>query len=206
MLLDGAGMSGRRDATLIVVLVLIGTAASLLASAPPSAAHEHIQAGPYELTVGWREEPPLVGELNGLFLRVEYSTNGTPVEGAHQFLAAVLMTGSASLTAPLGPQFGQPGVYTFDVIPTRAGNYSVRLMGTLGTTSVDVVVALDNVRPASAVAFPAADPTASELQARLDTLQTLLILTIVVALIGLTVGAFSLSRLLKKARGPEIPP
>ncbi len=205
MLLDGAGMSGRRHATLILVLVLIGTAASLLASAPPSAAHEHVFVGEYELIVGWREEPAIAGSLNGLELGI---LNGTkaPVLGAETTIQAVLSSGTASVTKDLDPQFGRAGWYTFDVIPTRAGNYSVRLMGTLGTTSVDVVVALDNVRPTSAVAFPAADPTASELQARLDTLQTLLILTIVVALIGLTVGAFSLSRLLKKARGPEIPP
>lgn len=194
-----------RFVRVLIVTIAIGLAGFLSFASSPAAAHEHVTVGEYELTVGWRAEPAVAGSLNGLELGILNGT-GAPVLGAETTLQAVLASGTASVTKDLDPQFGRPGWYTFDVIPTRAGNYSVRLMGTLGTTSVDVVVALDKVRPASDVAFPAADPTASELQARLDTLQTLLVLTIVVALIGLTVGAFSLPRLLKKARGPEIPP
>jgi hypothetical protein len=191
-----------------MVLVSIGTAALLLASSPPSAAHEHLQVGPYELTVGWREEPPLVGELNGLFLRVEYSTNGTPVEGAHQSLTAVLMTGSASLTATLRPQFGQPGVYTFDVIPTREGSYSVRITGSLGGTPVDVNVQLQEVTARSAIEFPLQEPTASELQAALDRVNAentalraqfgavlaIAVAGAVIGTVGLAVGVFAWRR------------
>lgn len=194
-----------RFVRVLIVTIAIGFAGFLSLGSSPVAAHEHVVVGEYELIVGWREEPAITESLNGLHLEI---LNGTqaPVLGAEASLQAVLSSGTASVTKNLDPKFGLPGSYTFDVILTRAGNYSVRLIGTLGTTSVDVVVALEKVRPASEVAFPAADPTASELQARLDTLQTLLILAIVVALIGLTMGAFSLSRLLKKARGPEIPP
>lgn len=195
-----------------MVLVLIGTAASLLASAPPSAAHEHIQAGPYELTVGWREEPPLVGEFNGLFLGVEYSTNGTPVEGAHQFLAAVLVTGSASLMATLRPEFGQPGVYTFDVIPTREGSYYVRITGSLSGTSVDVNVRLEDVTARSAVEFPLQEPTASELEMAVDRVNTentalraqlwaalaVAVAGMVIGTVGLTFGVFALRRKYQK--------
>lgn len=191
------------------VRVLIGTLAIGLSgflslASSPVAAHEHVFVGEYELIIGWREEPAVAGALNGLDLGI---LNGTkaPVLGAETALQAVLSSGTASVTKDLDPAFGRAGWYTFDVIPTRAGNYSVRLVGMLGTTPVDVVVGLDSVRPASAVAFPVADPTPGELQARLDTIQTLLVLTIVVALIGLAMGAFSLSRLLKRARGPEIP-
>lgn len=189
----------------LIVAIAIGLVAFLPFASSPAAAHEHVTVGEYELTVGWRVEPVVAGSLNGLDLGI---VNGTqaPVLGAEASLQAVLSSGTASVMKELDPQFGRPGWYTFDVIPTRAGNYSVRLMGTLGTTSVDVVVALDNVRAASEVAFPVADPTASELQARLNTLQTLLVAAIVFALVGLAVGAFSLSRLLRKARGPEIPP
>jgi len=194
-----------RFVRVLTVTIAIGFVGFLSWASSPVAAHEHVFVGEYELIVGWRAEPAIAGSPNGLELGILNRTKA-PVLGAETTLQAVLSSGTASVRKDLDPQFGRAGWYTFDVIPTRAGNYSVRLMGTLGTTSVDVVVALDNVRPPSAVAFPAADPTASELQARLDTLQTLLILTIVVALIGLGVGAFSLSRLLKTARGPEIPP
>jgi hypothetical protein len=156
--------------------------------------------GPYELTVGWREEPPLVGELNALFLGVEYSTNGTPVEGAHQFLAAVLTSGPASLNATLRPQFGQPGVYTFDVIPTREGRYSVRITGSLYGTSVDVNVQLEDVTARSTVEFPVQEPTALELEIALDrvnaessTLRAQLGLALAVAVAGTVIGTVGLA-------------
>ena len=70
----------------------------------------------------------------------------------------------------LEPQFGRPGWYTFSVIPTREGDYSVRLVGTLNATAVDVVVNLDPVGPRSDIEFPIADPTPSELQGQIATL------------------------------------
>ncbi|HLE96489.1 MAG TPA: hypothetical protein VI997_03890 [Candidatus Thermoplasmatota archaeon] len=44
----------------------------LLAFLPTAAGHEHVEAGDgkYELTVGWRDEPPFAGIPNGLDLKV----------------------------------------------------------------------------------------------------------------------------------------
>lgn len=162
-------------------------------------AHEHVTVGGYELIVGWRGEPAVTGAVNGLDLGILNGT-GAPVLGAETNLTAVLSMGTASVPKDLDPQFGRPGWYTFDVIPTREGAYSVHLAGTLGTTAVNVDVALDDVGPASALASPVADPTASELQARLDTVQSILIVAIGLAVIGLAVGALGLASARRTSR------
>jgi hypothetical protein len=195
----------RPTTRLFVAATALGLATFLFTASAPVEAHTPVTVGEYQLLVGWREEPPISGSLNGLDLRILNGTSA-PVLNAEQTLTAVLASGTASVSKDLSPQFGRPGWYTFDVIPTRPGNYSVRLQGTLGNTSVgvtsvDVRVFLQDVSPASDLAFP--DP---DLQARLDTLQLLLVLALVVAIVGLAIGAVGLSRLPKRARAPETPP
>ncbi len=139
----------------------------------PSAAHDHVIVGEYELIVGWRAEPAIVGSLNGLDLGIEHHlANGSTewVVGVAGNLTVSLRTGSLSVPKALEPQFGLPGWYTFDVIPTREGAYSVRIVGALNTTAVDVVVDLDPVGPRSDVEWPVPDPTPSELQDQITTL------------------------------------
>src|SRR6266566_4731135 len=107
-------------------------------------------------------------------------------------ITATLSTGQASVRKALDPQAGRDGWYAFDLILTRVGTYSVRLNGTLGTQAVDVSVKLDDVIPASDLAFP----TSSDLEDRLNAanaviagLQTQLIVALVVGCVGVLVGA-----------------
>ncbi len=162
---------------------------------------EHRTVGEDEFTVGWRVEPATTGVLNGLDLGIErHFPNGTTVwvQGVQSNLAAALMTGSSSVAKALQPQFGRPGWYTFDVIPTQPGAYSVRIAGALGITPIDIVVNLDPVGLASDLEFPAPEPTPSDLQqgilqanAQLAALQAQLTLaTIVVAASVLLAVAF----------------
>ncbi len=148
----------------ILLLALVGLALCLSGLSPPVAAHEHVSVGEYEFVVGWREEPPVVGVLNGLDLGIRWLANGTPVDGVQDLLTATLTTGSASMISSLEPQFGRPGWYTFDVIPTREGSYTVRIQGSLEGTAVDVTVELETVMARSDVEFPVSDPTAPELE------------------------------------------
>jgi hypothetical protein len=143
----------------------------LLAIPAPVAAHEHMTVGEYEFIVGWRSEPPLVGDSNGIDLGIEHDLgNGTVawVSGAHLTLNATLSIGGASMTSALRPQFGRLGWYTFDVIPTRPGVYSVRVFGSVEGTAVDFAMELEEVEPRATAEFPATDPTPSELQDAVD--------------------------------------
>ena len=199
----------RLQSALVVMLsvwILVGAA---LLSSPPVAAHAHRTVGPYELAVGWRIEPAIVGVLNGLDLGIQENlTNGTQVwvVGVEGNLNATLMTGPASTIQALAPQDGRPGWYTFDVIPTVAGSYSVRIQGTLNTTHVDVTVDLDPVYLASLYQFPVSEPGASDLKAsinqlnaQLAALQTLVTILIAVAVIAIAVGAASLALAIRTA-------
>jgi len=199
----------RLQSALVVMLsvwILVGAA---LLSSPPVAAHAHRTVGPYELAVGWRIEPAIVGVLNGLDLGIQENlTNGTQVwvVGVEGSLNATLMTGPATTIQALAPQDGRPGWYTFDVIPTAAGSYSVRIQGTLNTTHVDVTVDLDPVYLASLYQFPVSEPGASDLKAsinqlnaQLAALQTLVTILIAVAGIAIAVGAASLALAIRTA-------
>lgn len=169
------------------------------ADAPRAAAHEQVTVGPYEFTVGWREEPPVVGVVSGLDLGIHWLSNGSAVTGAEGSLTAVLATGGGSRTFALEPQFGVPGSYTFDVIPTREGVYSIRITGTLGSTPVDVTVNLDPVIARSDIEFPVTEPTPTDLERAIDrltsenaALRVQLTTALAVAAIGVVVAAAGL--------------
>jgi hypothetical protein len=199
-----------RTARLVGLLLAAAFVGSLLGGSGRVAAHEPVTVGEYQLLVGWRQEPALAGVLNGLDLQI---LNGTmaPVLGAEHTLNATLSTGPASVPKGLEPQFGRDGWYTFDVIPTRPGAYSVRLRGFLGTTTtVDVNVTLDDVGVAAYLAFPDPDPTARELQAQVNAanaamaaLQAQLALALGLAVLGLIVGGIGLFAARRMARAPR---
>src|SRR3989441_3478192 len=210
----GIGRSGKalnRSHAAVVVSFLLGTAVGgLLLVAPPVSAHATRVVGEYELTVGWRVEPAIVGILNGLDLGVEdHLSNGTTiwVVGVESNRTATLSTGPASTMKALTPQDGRPGWYTFDVIPTVAGAYSVKLVGMLNTTAVNVTVPLDTVAQASDYQFPVTDPSSTDLQnsiaalnAQLATLQTLLTVLVAVTVLAVLLGAVSLAFTIRTVR------
>jgi len=205
------GKALNRFHTAVVASLLLGTAVGgLLLAAPPVSAHATRIVGEYELTVGWREEPAIVGILNGLDLGIEdHLSNGTTiwVVGVESNLTATLSTGPATKMYSLFPQDGRPGWYTFDVIPTVAGAYSVKLVGMLNTTAVNVTVPLDTVAQASDYQFPVTGPSATDLQnsitalsAQLATLQTLLTVLVAVAVLAVLFGAVSLAFTIRTMR------
>lgn len=186
------------------VSLFVGVIVTLLAftsfASLPVSAHEHVRVGPYEFTVGWREEPPVVGVLNGLDLEVVWFSNQSAVLNAHLDLDATLMKGSASITPALVPQFGRDGWYTFDTIPTEPGNYSVRILGNLNGTAVDFSVNLQEVAPASDVEFPRPTPTPGDLQGQVGALQGQVTLLLVIATLGLLLAVVSTATAVVLAR------
>jgi len=192
-----------RIAFVAILILGIAAIAGLLA-APPVAAHTHVMQGEYELTVGWRVEPAIVGSRNGLDLGIQdYLANGTVVwvEGVEGNLTATLKTGPATVLKALAPQDDRPGWYTFDLIPTVAGAYSVHLVGTLNTTAVNVTVGLDPVAQASDYQWPpVTEPSATDLQNSIAQLQTLLTVLVAVAVLALLIAAASLAYTIRTSR------
>lgn len=175
-----------------------------LAMIPQQAvAHEHVHVDPYEFIVGWREEPPFVGVSNGLDLGILRNVTGggqEPVEGVADLLTATLMTGGSSVMKSLEPQFGRPGWYTFEVIPTREGSYSVRIQGTLGTTAVNFEATIQQVTARSTIEFPVTDPTAQDLQMENAALRSQTTIAMGIGLAGVVAGLVSIGLAVRAMR------
>lgn len=191
---------------------------ALAARPRTAAAHEGIEVGNYEFTIGWMNEPALVGLPNGPYIAIaliekhehteatpepghtdEHQT--TPVEGAEAALTFEVEFGSARQTYALRPVFGQPGIYTTDFVPTRPGQYTFRFGGSINGEAIDFVFDPEEIGAADSVMFP--EPAASNLeltkqvqaaQAQASTAQLIAIVASVLGLAGLGVGVFGLLR------------
>lgn len=137
------------------VSLVAGLVAASQLAAPVAQAHEHRDVGEYSLVVGFLTEPALVGEPNGLDLRVSRHAGdaapsqegehadeeeaGEPVEGLESTLKAEVIVGGGAERMPLElePRFGQPGAYVAHFIPTRAGDYSFRIYGSIEGMEID---------------------------------------------------------------------
>ncbi|MFQ6013541.1 MAG: hypothetical protein ACE5LS_07860 [Thermoplasmata archaeon] len=195
--------------TTLALPILLTLGLALLALPAPVSAHEHIEVGDLEFIVGWRAEPPVVGVLNGLDLGISRHPSEEPVMGAEGNLTATLRTGPTSVTKSIRPQFGRDGWYTFDVVPTREGDYTVQIEGTLEGTAVDITVALKTVLGRAGVEFPVNDPSASELQdailasadetaalrAQVGTLSIIAAVGIIIGAVGVAVASLALWRM-----------
>ena len=175
----------------VVIVVFLGLIIGTVA------AHEGREVGDYELVFGWRVEPALAGYPNGpeIYISVheehegeeadhEHEDEANPMEGVEVSLQVEVTFGPASRTLEMRPAFGEVGHYIADLIPTRPGDYSFRVFGTIGDTEIDEVFTsadgeFGTVEPASDVTFPDEMPSVvdlleriAELEAQLESLQS----------------------------------
>ncbi len=167
----------------IIVLLLALFTGTLLA-------HEGREVGEYELAFGWRNEPAYVGFPNGpeVFISFHSDEHGQEhsSDDAHSdedklaelevALQAEVTFGPATRTLELRPAWGEPGHFIADMIPTRPGDYTFRVFGTIGETAVDETFSsadgqFSSVEPVDAIQFPEPDPTLAELLARIEALE-----------------------------------
>ncbi len=85
------------------------------------------------------------------------------------------------------------GAYTAEVLPTQAGDYTWHIWGDIKGTPVDVSMSsspetFGAVEAKSVVAFPAAEPTAAELQAQVATAAQSAQMALMVGVAGIIVG------------------
>jgi hypothetical protein len=187
---------------------------ALLPLAAPQAAlaHERRQVGPYTFVVGFVSEPALLGQPNGVDLRISKTEGGTPVEGAEKTLkVAVAFGGGQPKEFPLRTRFGMPGAYTADLIPTKAGSYLFTFTGTIEGTQVNQRFEsgpgrFNDVEDTAKLQFPEAVPPVTQLtaslketqdrataaEAKVSQAQSLGIAGTVLGVLGLLVGAAAL--------------
>ena len=116
-------------------------------------AHEEIAAGDYKIKYGWKNEPPIVGEPNAIALDIVNSKDTNAKIDITELKVEVIYGGETK-TLFLKPVSGQAGKFQAQMTPTRAGQYTIRLSGKIGTTDVKADVKPEEVEPADTVQFP----------------------------------------------------
>lgn len=188
-----------RASTAFLVLAL-----ALFAAINGSAlAHGHVTVGDYDLALGFHSEPPLVGELNALDLFVTDTTTGEPVSGLEQSLQAEIIWGTHRRELELEPQEDIDGAYTASFVPTRDGDYTWHIWGTIEDTPVDVSMlsgpdTFEPVAARSELSFPDAEPSAGDLQAQAASASRTALLGLIVGGAGLILGLASLVMTLRQ--------
>jgi hypothetical protein len=159
---------------LFVVVCLL----SLLALGAAVSAHEGREVGNYVIEFGWQVEPAYAGLSNGSEIFVHYHDTAGPVTGLESTLSLMVHFGDQQKLLELYPVWNEPGHYVADLIPTRPGDYSFHLFGTIEDTEVDEMFTsadgeYSSVEPASDIMFP--EPEAggdvSALQDQIDALR-----------------------------------
>ncbi len=134
-----------------------------LATSQMALAHESVTAGSYTIEYGWLNEPVIVGQPNALLLF--FGNGGTasadaanPEVDVSRLKVEVNYGGETKTLAlqPLGED--TPGQFVAPIIPTRLGQYTLRVngqvSGSLGEAEVNLEVKPEAVESADLVQFP----------------------------------------------------
>ncbi|MDQ6858213.1 MAG: hypothetical protein M3Z65_04380 [Chloroflexota bacterium] len=169
--------------------------ASLGIFASPAAAHERRAIGPYTFVVGWIAEPAYVGQINALDLTVTETASTKAVEGLEKTLKADLIVGGGAATMPLtiAARFGLPGKYQGQVLPTRVGDYTFHITGTVNTMAIDEKFEsgpgrFGAIEDVAALQFPNKVPSNSDLAAKFEDANMRLVIAIALGALALLIS------------------
>jgi hypothetical protein len=154
-------------------------------------AHESITVGDYMLEIGWLGEPPIVGQQNAIVVNVSMGEE-QPVEDVSGLTVAVSYGGQEkTLTLqPLGED--TPGQFVAPILPTVAGQYTIKLGGTLGDTAVNAEVEPEEVASADTLQFPGVESAAQNTSAGMES--WLIYMSLLIGLIALVLGVMALRK------------
>ena len=144
-------------AILLLALMIFATGIT------PAFAHKTITIDQYNIEVGWKDEPPLVGQQNAITF--EFSTdegNGvsSAVTNAFKDLTATINSGSVSKQLDVLSD-EKPGSYYAKIIPTQTGPLTISLQGTLNGIQVNEQTEVEDVDNINVIAFPPTDASGS---------------------------------------------
>jgi len=168
----------------ILALAVIGIAS----------AHTTVHNGPYNVEIGWLDEPPIVGQMNAIVMNLSTSdASASPVTASISGLTLTVSYGGQSKVLTLQP-LGEdtPGQYVAPMLPTVAGLYTVDVTGTLETTAVKVEVQPEEVQAPDSVQFPKVAPPSTG--SNLGLAGWLGLAGLVIALAALILGVLALRK------------
>jgi hypothetical protein len=160
-------------------------------------AHGSTTVGDYTIEIGFKNEPALQGEMNGLDLVVTNSKTDKPVTGMEDTLQAEIIFGASKKTLKIEPVEGEDGAYTAAVLPTAIGDYTWHIFGKIEDTPVDISMTSSpttfvSVVPPADASFPGKQLSASDLETRLTLADQRATLGIVVGGLSLLIGIIGL--------------
>src|SRR2546426_1814479 len=171
-----------------------------LTNTQTGSAHEERKVGPYQVTVGWADEPTYVGFKNAVEIFLK-DAKGKPVLNLGDTLKVEVVFGdqkSGMLTLEpafdVEEGFGTPGGYQASLIPTRPGTYTFHFVGSVKGQKVDQTFTssektFDSPHATSEVEFPAKDPSTADLASRLERLSPRMDTAMAAALAGQAAAA-----------------
>lgn len=142
---------GRSCAGVVLAIVFSLAAGNALAHNNKLVASER-----YRMSVGFIAEPIYTDERNGLDLAIRRAGEKETVPDLEAGLKAEIISpdGKSRREMAVRPRYGHPGRYTFDVMLTQPGSYSVRVWGTIDGTAFDQTFELSEARPLTELRFP----------------------------------------------------
>ncbi len=143
----------RKGITACLFAFMLASVSILMVSA-----HTTVTAGPYDIEIGWVNEPPIIGQMNAIVVNIStVGANGssTPSQADPSGLVVTVSYGGQSKILTLQP-LGEntPGQYIAPILPTIPGVYTVDVTGKLGSTDVKVEVQPEEVQATDTVQFP----------------------------------------------------
>jgi hypothetical protein len=155
------------------VAVAFLLAGAVLAVSPIAAsAHAERRVGPFDLEIGFFNEPAYVGVPNAVFL--ELSRGGEPVTDVGDALSVTVGFGDQTSDPFVFDPLEEPGQYQAPFIPSQAGAYTFALSGTLDGVRFDLSLTsgpktFDEVQGLEGATFPVVQfPTNADLASRID--------------------------------------
>jgi hypothetical protein len=158
-------------AALVAAGILVGLVTG------PALAHEGRTVGDYAFVVGFKNEPVFAGDKSGVEIVLTEAGSGDPVVKGVELEVEVIF-GDESTTFPIEPDFvvgafGEPGSYGANFFPTRPGQYSFHITGTVAGQDIDETFTsgpdtFGDPGDPKEISFPVQDPSTGELAERLN--------------------------------------
>jgi hypothetical protein len=152
--------------------------AAVIAAAPlmfiPEIAHAHAErtVGPFDLEIGFRDEPVYVGVPNAVF--VELMKDGEEVTDLGDSLTVTLGFGDQTSDPIVFEPMEDPGQFQAPFVPSQAGAYTFTLSGSVDGDALELSLTsgpktFDEAQDVTAATFPAVRyPTNVDLASRID--------------------------------------
>ena len=133
-------------------------------SIPFAYAHTTIEVGPYQIEVGWQDEPPVVGILNAITIDIREPGDvegvSMGITSAFKNLQASVVSGGASKVLDINTD-PRPGHYYAKIIPTKIGSLEIKLQGEINGVKINNIIPVEDVESTSVLDFPAISGSSS---------------------------------------------